>query len=138
MSHAPSLKAIAGLTGIFIAAMMAGLNNRVGALALVDLRGTLGVGLDDGSWVTTAYTAGELIATPFATWFAITLSVRRFNFVMLGSCAAIAVLLPFVQNLNLLLGLRFLQGMSSGVLIPVLMMAALKFLPPSIRLYGLG
>jgi DHA2 family multidrug resistance protein len=136
--HAPSIKAIAGLTGIFIAAMMAGLNNRVGALALVDLRGVLGVGLDDGSWLTTAYTAGELIATPFATWFAITLSVRRFNLVMLGICAAIAVMLPCVQNLNLLLGLRFLQGMSSGALIPVLMMAALKFLPPPIRLYGLG
>lgn len=136
--HAPSIKAIAGLTGIFIAAMMAGLNNRVGALALVDVRGALGLGLDDASWLTTAYTGGELIATPFATWFAITLSVRRFNLWMLGTCAAIAVLLPFVQNLNLLLGLRFLQGMGSGALIPVLMMAALKFLPPPIRLYGLG
>lgn len=138
MNHAPSIKAIAGLTGIFIAAMMAGLNNRVGALALVDLRGALGLGLDDASWLTTAYTAGELIATPFATWFAITLSVRRFNLWMLGTCAAIGVLLPFVQNLNLLLGLRFLQGLSGGALIPVLMMAALKFLPPPIRLHGLG
>ncbi len=136
--HAPSGKAIAGLTGIFFAAMMAGLNNRVGALALVDLRGALGLGLDDASWLTTAYTAGELIATPFATWFAITLSVRRFNLLMLGTCAAIAVLLPFVQNLNLLLCLRFVQGMSGGALIPVLMMAALKFLPPSIRVHGLG
>lgn len=136
--HAPSTKAIAGLTGIFVAAMMAGLNNRVGALALVDLRGALGLGLDDASWLTTAYTAGELITTPFATWFAITLSVRRFNLLMLGICAVIAVLLPFVQNLNLLLGLRFIQGMSGGALIPVLMMAALKFLPPHIRLHGLG
>ncbi len=94
--HAPSKKAIAGLTGIFVAAMMAGLNNRVGAFALVDLRGALGLGLDDASWLTTVYTAGELIATPFATWFAITLSVRRFNLLMLSICAAIAVLLPFV------------------------------------------
>lgn len=54
MNHAPSIKAIAGLTGIFIATMMAGLNNRVGALALVDLRGALGLGLDDASWLTTA------------------------------------------------------------------------------------
>lgn len=66
-AHPPpqlSLKAIAGLSGIFIAAMMAGLNNRVGALGLADIRGALGFGLDDASWITTAYTVGELVATP--------------------------------------------------------------------------
>ena len=133
-----SLKAIAGLSGIFIAAMMAGLNNRVGALGLADIRGALGFGLDDASWITTAYTVGELVATPFATWFAITLSVRRFHRLMVTICAVIAVALPFVHNLNLLIFLRFLQGMSSGALIPILMMAALKFLPPSVRLHGLA
>ncbi|MGE6213717.1 hypothetical protein ACQKCR_17580, partial [Comamonas aquatica] len=76
---APPKRAIAGLVGILIAAMMAGLNNRVGALALADVRGALGFGLDDASWLTTVYSAGEVIAMPFAAWFAITLSVRRFE-----------------------------------------------------------
>lgn len=141
-AHSPPPKlttqAIAGLTGIFVAAMMAGLNNRVGALGLADVRGVLGFGLDDASWLSTAYTVGELIATPFATWFAITLSVRRFHRMMVTTCAVIAAFLPFVHDLNLLIGLRFLQGMSSGALIPILMMAALKFLPPNIRLHGLA
>jgi len=134
----PSQRVIAGLSGIFIAAMMAGLNNRVGVLALADVRGALGFGLDDASWLTTVYTAGELIATPFATWFAITLSVRRFHILMASTCMVLAALLPFVQDLHLLLCLRFLQGMSSGALVPILMMAALKFLPPAIRLHGLA
>ena len=128
----------AGLVGIFIAAMMAGLNNRVGALALADIRGALGFGLDDASWLTTVYTAGELIAMPFAAWFAITLSVRRFELWMIGTCALLAVILPFIHDLDLLLALRFVQGIASGTLIPVLMMAALKFLPPPARLYGLA
>ena len=129
---------MAGLLGIFLAAMMAGLNNRVGALALADIRGALGFGLDDASWLSTAYTAGELIAMPFAAWFAVTLTVRRFHTWMLGTCTVLAVLLPFVRDLDLLVGLRFLQGISSGTLIPILMMAALKFLPPKIRLHGLA
>jgi DHA2 family multidrug resistance protein len=62
---APPKRAIAGLVGILIAAMMAGLNNRVGALALADVRGALGFGLDDASWLTTVYSAGEVIAMPF-------------------------------------------------------------------------
>lgn len=132
------VRPMAGLLGIFLAAMMAGLNNRVGALALADVRGALGFGLDDASWISTAYSAGELIAMPFSAWFAVTLSVRRFHLWMVGTSAALAVVLPFVQHLDLLLGLRFLQGISSGTLIPILMMAALKFLPPNIRLHGLA
>ena len=130
--------ALAGLVGVLIAAMMAGLNNRVGALALADVRAALGFGLDDTSWITTVYSAGELIAMPFAAWFAITFSMRRFELWMIGSCAVLAVVLPFVQNFNLLLMLRFAQGVVSGTMIPVLMMAALKILPLPIRLHGLA
>lgn len=132
------MRPMLGLLGIFLAAMMAGMNSRVGALALADLRGALGAGFDDGSWLTTAYSAGELIAMPFSAWFAITLSVRRFEIWMLSVCTLLALALPFVHDLNLLLALRFVQGVASGTTIPILMMAALKFLPPPIRLYGLA
>ncbi len=54
----PSGRALGGLVGILVAAMMAGLNNRVGALALADVRGALGFSLDGASWLTTVYTAG--------------------------------------------------------------------------------
>lgn len=132
------LRPMLGLLGIFIAAMMAGLNIRVGALALADVRGALGFGLDDASWLTTVYSAGELIAMPFAAWFALTLSIRRFELSMLGTCTVLALILPFIHDLNLLLTLRFVQGIACGTTIPLLMMAALKFLPPPIRLYGLA
>lgn len=133
-----SKRPMAGLLGIFLAAMMAGLNNRVGALALADIRGALGLGLDDASWLTTVYSAGELIAMPFSAWFAITFTLRRLELWALGTCTLLAVILPFIHDLNLLLTLRFLQGIASGTTIPLLMMAALKFLPTPVRLYGLA
>lgn len=133
-----SIRPLIGLVGIFFAAMMAGLNIRVGALALADVRGALGFGFDDASWLTTVYSAGELIAMPFAAWFAITLSLRRFELWMLGTCVMLALIMPFIQDLGLLLVLRFAQGIAAGTTIPLLMMAALKFLPPPIRLYGLA
>ena len=133
-----SKRPLAGLLGIFLAAMMAGLNNRVGAIALADVRGALGFGLDDASWLTTAYNAGELIAMPFAAWFAITISLRRFELWILSVCMGVAAALPFIHNLDVLLVLRFVQGLAGGATIPLLMMAALKFLPPPIRLHGLA
>jgi DHA2 family multidrug resistance protein len=125
-----------GLLGILLAAMMSGLNNRVPGLVLVDLQGGLGVSRDAAAWLTTAYAAGEVATMPFSTWFAITFSLRRFHLMMLAAALALSFLLPFVQDLSLLLALRFVQGIVSGALIPILFMAAIRFLPPPSRLYA--
>jgi len=138
MSAAAAGRPMAGLLGIFIAAMMAGMNNRVGAIALADVRGALGFGLDDASWLTTAYNAGELIAMPFAAWFAVTLSVRRFELWLLAACTLVAAILPSIRDAGLLLALLFVQGIAGGAMIPLLMMVALKSLPAPVRLYGLA
>ncbi|ESX90844.1 MFS transporter [Mesorhizobium sp. LSHC412B00] len=127
-----------GLMGILLAAMTAGLIGRVPGLVLSDIQGALGVGRDDGSWLTTAYSAGELAAMPFASWFAITFSMRRFHLTTLACALAISAIIPTIEDLDLLLGLRAFQGMVAGAMIPVLMMAALRFLPPPLRLYGLA
>lgn len=132
------LRLALGLLGVLSAAMMAGLNSRVPGLALPDVRGALGFALDDASWLNTAFAAGELAAMPFATWLSITFSLRRFLLAMLAAALALSIVLPFVQDLNLLIGLRALQGVCSGALIPPLMMSALRFLPLSIRLHGLA
>jgi DHA2 family multidrug resistance protein len=131
-------RALVGLLGIFLAAMISGLNSRSGSLGLADVRGARGFGSDDASWLNTFYSAGELVAMPFTTWFAITFTVRRFHLFMLGLSSLIAVALPFVVDLDVLLTLRTIQGISAGALIPLLMMMALRTLPPSVRLHGLA
>lgn len=129
---------VAALTGVLISAMMSGMNSRAGSLALMDIEGAIGQGIDGGSWISSCYGAGELLVMPFAGWFAITFSVRRFYLAMLGLTSVLAVLQPLVTNLPLLLVLRTVQGISAGALIPILMMMALRFLPPGIRLHGLA
>ncbi|WCR14148.1 MFS transporter [Paracoccus seriniphilus] len=133
-----SPRIIAALSGVFIGAMASGLNSRSGSLALVDIRGELGIGLDDGSWLSALFSTGELMVMPFAGWFAITFSIRRFFLTMLWTTALIALVVPLIVNPQLAMGLRLLQGMSGGALIPLLMMMAMKFLPPAIRLHGLA
>ncbi|HKT26859.1 MFS transporter [Dyella sp.] len=132
------LRLAIGLLGVLLAAMVSGLNSRVPGLVLPDLQGALGFGYDDGSWLSTAYAAGELVAMPFASWFAVTFSLRRFHLSMLSAALALAAVMPFVRELHLLLALRALQGLFSGALVPLLMMCALRFLPMSLRLHGLA
>lgn len=127
-----------GLLGALLAAMMAGLSGRVPALVLTDMQGGLGISADAATWLSTAYSAGELAAMPFAAWFAITFSMRRFYVVMLAAASVLAAAQPFARDLDLLIGLRMLHGLCAGSLVPILMMAALRFLPAHIRLHGLA
>ena len=146
-SHAPAratpvtpfnLRLFIGFMGILISAMMAGLGNRIGGLALGDVRGVLGLGSDEGSWLNTVYLAAELIAMPFSIWLSTIISLRRFHLVMTGLYALFAIVFPLVHNWPTLLALRGLQGLVGGMLIPILMIAAMRLFPVSIRLYGLS
>lgn len=127
-----------GLGGMLLASMVAGLNGRIPGLVLADLRGALGFGFDEASWLTTLYSAGELAMMPFGTWLAITFSMRRFHLGMLFCTLVISLITPLVESLPLLLVLRALHGMIGGALIPLLMVSCLRFLPLPIRLHGLA
>ena len=127
-----------GVMGVLVAAIMAGLNNRVGALTLMDVRGAHGLGVDDGHWLSIVYTAGELVAMPITSWFAGTFSFRRYHISVVAAFLTVGLLLPLSPSYGWMLALRALQGLLGGALIPLLMGAALRFFPLPIRLYGLS
>ena len=133
-----TLRLACGLLGVLLAAMLAGLRDRLPGLALADISGALGFSHDGASWLNTAYSAGELSVMPFAPWCAITFSLRRFHMWMLGTTLVLAAILPFLHTLPVMIIVRAIQGFTAGALIPLLMMSALRFLPLSIRLHGLA
>lgn len=136
--HPFNSRILVGVIGVFVAAMMSGLNSRIGGLSVVDIKAALGVGADEGSWISGLYSAFELAAMPFATWFAVTFSFRRFHLGVVAIFTVLGLLTPFAPNFTSLLILRCLQGFFGGLLIPVLMAAALRFFPLPLRLYGLA
>jgi DHA2 family multidrug resistance protein len=129
---------IVGLLGVLIAALASGLNNRVTDIALNDVRGVLGMGFDEGTWVRAAYAAAEVAAMMVSAWCAVTFSLRRFAVAVVLLFALLGAVFPFVQGFNAIIALRIAQGLLGGALPPLLMTVALRFLPPPIKLYGLS
>lgn len=127
-----------GLVGVLIAALTSGINDRVTDIALADLLGAYGLGHDEGSWFTSLYAAAEVCAMLLAPWFAVTFSLRRFAVTATLAFGLLGMLVPLAPNLSSLLLLRVLQGVAGGALPPLLMTAALRFLPWHIKLYGLS
>lgn len=129
---------ILGLVGVLLAALTSGVNDRVTEIALIDLLGQFGLGHDEGSWITTVYAAAEVSAMLLAAWLAVTFSLRRFAIVACIAFGVLGIIMPFAPNFELLLVIRALQGLAGGALVPILMTAALRFLPWNVKLYGLS
>lgn len=127
-----------GLCGVLLAVLISGINENVTKVALADIRGAMGISVDQGSWVVALYTAMSVSAMAFAPWCAVTFSLRRFAMTMIAAFMLLGVLCPFAPDLPSLLTLRALQGLAGGALPPLLMSVALRFLPPGIKLYGLA
>ena len=132
------MRPLLGLLGIVIAALTAEFNDGVIATALPDIRGGLGIDVDQGSWLTTLYYVGQVIGMSLSPWWAVTLTVRRWGLFAIGLCCVTTLPMPFTSNLSLLYTLRFLEGLSGGLIIPLLLIVGLRVLGPPIRLYGLA
>ncbi|ORJ25773.1 MFS transporter [Rouxiella badensis] len=133
-----TLRLVIGLIGILIASLFSGLNDRVSDIALADVRGALNISSDPGSWAIGAYQAAEVAAMMLAPWFAMTFSLRRFAIGVASGFSLVAAVLPYSPNISVFIALRIVQGIFGGALPPLLMTAALRFLPPGIKLYGLS
>jgi DHA2 family multidrug resistance protein len=129
---------IIGLVGVLIAVLVSGLNEMVTKVALADIRGALGIGYDEGTWLVASYTATSVAAMAFAPWCSVTFSLRRFTLCAISVFTLLGVLCPMAPNYESLLVMRTLQGLAGGALPPMLMTVALRFLPANVKLYGLA
>jgi DHA2 family multidrug resistance protein len=133
-----NIKPLFGLGGVLIAAMASEFNDQVTAIALVDIRGALGIGHDPGTWIESLYVSAEIIGMAISPWLLVTFTLRRWTLFAIALCGASSVLIPFSPNIEAIYALRLLQGLAGGLIIPLLMTTALRVLTPNIRLYGLA
>src|ERR1700757_1232292 len=132
------IKPLFGLGGVLIAAMTSEFNDQVTSIALVDVRGALGISHDPGTWIESLYVSAEIIGMAISPWFLMTFTVRRLMLFAIALCTASSVLIPFSPNIEAIYALRLLQGLAGGLIIPLLMTTAFRVLTPNIRLYGLA
>nr|WP_244130351.1 hypothetical protein [Burkholderia sp. BCC0044] len=76
-SDIPTFRSIAAIAAVLLGAIIATLTSRITSLGLADVRGALGVGVDEGAWINTAFTASQMFVGPLAIAAAFMFGTRR-------------------------------------------------------------
>src|SRR5215467_13114734 len=132
---------VVGILGVVLGAGIVTLTGRMITLGLADLKGSVGIGFDDGAWISSAFNVALMFIGPFTVYVGGLLGPRR---VLLGAASlftVICTLLPLVHNYSLLLTALVLAGLTSGTFYPLTLTFALRniplpFLPFTLALYA--
>src|ERR1700746_3190887 len=115
------MKPFIGLGGILIAAMVSGFNDQVTSIALVDIRGALGISYDPGTWIQSLYGSAEIVGMAGSPLLFTTFTLRRWTLFSIALCGVASILIPLSPNIESIYALRLLQGFAGGLIIPLLM-----------------
>ena len=125
LSHTP----LVGILAVNMGAGIATLAGRFLSLGLADLKGQLGIGVDEGAWIGTAFNAATMFIGPLTVYLGALLGTRPVLLICSGVFAIVSACLPFSHSYAVLLLLLAIAGLSSGTFYPLTLSFALQNIP---------
>jgi len=126
LSQSPLL----GILGVVMGAGIVTLTGRMLTLGTADLKGSLGIGADDGAWIGSAYNVALMFIGPFTVYLGGLLGARKVLLLAATSFTVLCAFLPLIHNYSLLLTALVLAGLTSGAFYPLTLTFALRNIPP--------
>jgi DHA2 family multidrug resistance protein len=132
---------ILGILGVVLGAGIVTLTGRLLTLGTADLKGSLGIGVDDGAWIGSAFNIALMFIGPFTVYIGGLLGPRRVLLASAGIFTLLCAVLPLIHSYSLLLTALVLAGLTSGTFYPLTLTFALRniplrFLPFTLALYA--
>jgi DHA2 family multidrug resistance protein len=127
-----------GMVGVLLGACIATCTGRLISVGLADLRGSLHLGVDEASWIGTAFNVSLMFIGPFSVYLGGLLGARRVLLACAPIFTVVSFLLPFAPTLPVLLILLVLAGLSAGTFYPLTLSFVLRNLPMRYVLLGIA
>src|SRR5258708_27935019 len=125
LSQSPLL----GILGVITGAGIVTLTGRMITLGLPDLKGHLGIGFDDGAWISSVYNIALMLMGPLTVYLGGLFGPRRILLVSAAAFTVVCGLLPFIHNYSFLIAALALAGLTSGTFYPLTLTFALRNIP---------
>ena len=138
MTPPTSNRQFLGVAAVLLGAIISTLYGRVTTFGLADIRGAVHVGVDEGAWITTAATVGQMLMGVLSVWLGAAFGPRR---VLAGGTAAFGLAclaVPFAPDLTAILVLQFVAGLGSGTYVPMAIGFVMRSLKPGWQVFGVA
>src|ERR1700751_4507889 len=136
--HVITTRPLIGVIAVLLGAIISTLDSRITTFGLADVRGAVHAGFDEGAWITTAFTVGQMLIGPVSAWLGMVFGPRRVLMISTAVFALSNLLLPFSGDLRSVLIFQFIRGLASGTFIPLTIGFVAQNLPPRYVVYGIG
>jgi DHA2 family multidrug resistance protein len=127
-----------GILGVFLGASVATMNSRLLSVGLADLRGALGLGFDEASWIPTALNMAMMFSGVFCVFLNARFGPRRILLPAAAVFTITSVALPFSPSLWVMFALLMIAGLASGTFYSLTLTFALTALPKRLIIFGLA
>jgi DHA2 family multidrug resistance protein len=127
-----------GIIGVFLGAGIATLNSRLIGVGLPDLRGALGLGFDEASWIPTALNMATMFSGVFVCFLSVLFGPRRILLTAAAIFTVVSAMLPFMRNYWGILAFVIVAGLASGTFYSLTMTFVLSALPKRLIIFGIA
>src|SRR3984885_5109701 len=134
----PATNPYIGIVGVFLGATLATMNARLISVGLPDLRGALGLGFDQASWLPTALNMATMFSGCFVVFLSALFGPRRILIPASLVFALSSALLPFAHGYGGMVILMVIAGLSSGTFYSLTMTFVLNSLPRKLIIFGVA
>lgn len=133
-----SARPFIGVLAVLLGAVISTLDSRITTFGLADVRGAVHAGFDEGAWITTAFTVGQMMIGPVSAWLGGVFGVRRVLTISVVVFGISNFLLPFSPNLDCVFIFQAISGLASGTFIPLAIGFVVQNFPAQLVVYGIG
>jgi len=133
-----SLRPYIGLLAVLLGSIISTLDFRITVFGLADVRGAVHASFDQGAWVTTALTVGQMLIGPVSPWLGGVFGVRRVLMISATVFAFSNLLLPFSPSVGWVLAFQMISGVACGTFIPLTIGFVVQYLPRRMVIYGVA
>jgi DHA2 family multidrug resistance protein len=127
-----------GTIAVLLGSIIATLDSRITTFGLADVQGAVHAGFDEGAWITTAFTVGQMLIGPVSAWLGMVFGPRRLLMIAGVIFMISNLLLPLSPNLRFVLAFQLISGLSSGTFIPLTIGFVVQNLPARLVVYGVA
>lgn len=127
-----------GVLAVLLGSVISTLDSRITNFGLADVRGAVHAGFDEGAWITTAFTVGQMMIGPISAWLGTVFGPRRVLSVSVVIFGISNFLLPLSPDLGYVFAFQAISGLASGTFIPLAIGFVVQNLPTQLVIYGVA